>query len=216
MKDCVGSADGGTPSDQLGGGGSIPTSTLRRGEWWVNAIDLELASDLVRAWHYAKGGPNTATYLHGLFRRGGFMACDCMGFAWWIPPTRTAAEATYPEQWQGVLALSRLAVAPDAPKNAASYLLARSRRLIDRARWPCLVTYADTAQGHTGAIYRADNWEYRQLTSPERMYRRNGRMIARKAGGHTRTHAEMIEMGCEQYRSEGKHKFVHVSSRATP
>jgi hypothetical protein len=168
----------------------------------------------VRAWHYAKGGPNTATYLHGLFRRGTFMASDCMGFAWWIPPTKPAAVATHPDNWQGVLSLTRLAIDPGAPKNAASYLLSRSRRLIDRVRWPCLVTYADTSEGHTGAIYRADNWEYVGLTKPERMYRIGGRMTTRKAGRTTRTHGEMLDLGAECYTSEGKHKYRHVRRAA--
>jgi hypothetical protein len=206
----VGSADGGTSSDQLEGGGSIPTSALRKREWWIEPISLVTARHLVRRWHYAKGGSNTATYLHGLFRRGDFMDADCRGFAWWIPPTRTAAEATYPDNWRGVLSLTRLAIEPGVPTNACSYLLAHSRRKIDRTAWPCLVTYADTAEGHTGAIYLADNWEYMGLTQPERMYRNKGVMVARKAGGTTRTHAEMLEMGAQAYISQGKHKFRHL------
>jgi hypothetical protein len=67
-----------------------------------------------------------------------------------------------------VLCLSRLAILPDVPANACSFLLARSRRLIDDKAWPCLVTYADEWRGHTGAIYRADNWQYEGLTRPER------------------------------------------------
>jgi hypothetical protein len=31
-------------------------------------------------------------------------------------------------------------------------------RLIDRTRWPVLLTYADSGQGHTGAIYLAAGW----------------------------------------------------------
>ena len=185
---------------------------LRASDWCVQPVSLETAAILVRAYHYAAGGANTATYTHGLFRAGDFMDADCQGVAWWIPPTRAAAEATYPENWEGVLALTRLVIVPGVPKNACSFLLARSRRMIDRRRWPCLVTYADTAEGHTGAIYRADNWEYLGLTSPERMYRKAGRMISRKAGPRTRTHAEMIELGAEVYRSEGKHKYRHVEA----
>jgi hypothetical protein len=165
---------------------------------------------LVAAHHYAKGAANTATYLHGLFCAGDVCSDHCLGVAWWIPPTRSAAEATYPPAWQGVLCLSRLVIVPGTPKNACSFLLARSRRLIDPVRWPCLVTYADDWRGHTGAIYRADNWVYCGKTKPERTYTIGDRMVARKAGPRTRTHAEMLAIGATCVGAFAKHKFVFV------
>jgi len=107
--------------------------------------------------------------------------------------------------------LHRLVIAPDVPKNACSFLLSRSMRLIDRELWPCLVTYADQAQGHEGTIYKATNWDYVGMTAPEPIYRLNGRMISRKAGPTTRTRAEMIELGAVIDGISSKRKFVHIS-----
>lgn len=183
---------------------------LRNHDWEVANVSMDVASELVRRFHYARGAPNTRTYLHGLFPRGQFWETSCMGCAWWIPPTRTAAEATYPENWLGVLALSRVVCHPDAPHNSASFLVAASMRLIDRQRWPCLVTYADEWQGHTGAIYRATNWTEVDKTAPEPTYVLNGRMVARKAGGRTRTHAQMLELGAECVGRFSRRKFVSV------
>ncbi len=196
----------------LGEGGSIPTSSLHlaKKDWWVHSVAIRNARRLVEEHHYAQGASNTATYLHGLFPSG---QSECMGVAWWIPPTRTAAHATYPDNWQGVLALSRLALVPGLPTNAASFLLARSRKLIDRSRWPCLVTYADEWRGHTGAIYRADNWAYKGKTKPERTYCIDGRMTARKAGQRTRRHDEMLALGAVMVGSFSKHKFVHLAEQ---
>ena len=185
-------------------------NALRGTDYEVRSVPLEVAHSLVSLFHYARGGSNTATYLHGLLPVGSVLLTECIGVAWWIPPTRSAAEATYPANWQGVLSLSRLVVVPEAPKNAASFLLGRSMRLIDRRRWPCLVTYADIAQGHTGAIYRATNWQYIGLTKPEPAFAVNGRMVARKAGGRTRTRAEMLALGAVPTGSSAKHKFIHV------
>jgi hypothetical protein len=185
---------------------------LRKLEWEIRPVCMDFARRLVIAHHYARGGSNTATFLHGLFRVGDIFDEQCQGIAWWIPPTQTAARATFPERWQGVLCLSRLAILPEVPANACSFLLARSRRLIDRKLWPCLVTYADEWQGHTGAIYRADNWQYEGLTRPERTYQIGGRMVARKAGGKTRTHAEMLALGAVMVGSFAKHKFVRRRS----
>jgi hypothetical protein len=106
--------------------------------------------------------------------------------------------------------LTRLVIVPEVPKNACTFLLAGSMRLIDRERWPCLVTYADEAQGHTGTIYRACNWEYKGTTAPEPVFYKNGRMIARKAGPHTRTRAEMEALGAVMTGKSVKYRFVHI------
>lgn len=184
---------------------------IRRRDWSVRDVDISTARALVESQHYAKGASNTAVYLHGLYRSVGGES-ECLGATWWIPPTKAAAKATYPENWEGVLSLSRLVIHPDVPANACSFLLARSRHAIDRKRWPCLVTYADERMGHTGAIYRADNWTYIGLTKPEPCYLLNGRQVARKAGRRSRTHAEMLALGAEMVGKSAKHKFVHLAA----
>jgi len=83
--------------------------------------------------------------------------------------------------------------------------------MIDRKKWPCLVTYADTWRGHTGRIYRADNWEYCGLTKPERTYTINGIMVSRKAGPKTRTHGEMLALGARLEGAFAKHKYKRTS-----
>jgi hypothetical protein len=177
----------------------------------VDTIDFGQVDDLVTRLHYAAGGANTATFRHGLFRREDWPLIP-VGAAWWIPPTRTAATATFPEgDWKRVLALSRFVLEPAVPKNGASFMLARSTRLIEQnGEWDCLVTYADEWQGHVGTIYKAAGWEYVGLTKPERCYVRDGVMVARKAGPHTRTHAEMLALGAECVGSFAKHKFRKV------
>ena len=188
---------------------------LRKGDWEVRPVNIAVARRMVEAEHYAAGASNTVTVLHGLFRAGQIFDEQCVGVAWWIPPTRDAAEATFPQNWQGVLCLSRLVILPGIPKNACTFLLARSRRLIDPKIWPCLVTYADDWRGHTGAIYKADNWTYCGKTKAERTYVINGRMTARKAGGNTRTHAEMMALGAELAGSFAKHKFTKITANVT-
>ena len=182
-------------------------TALRGCNWLVETIPLKECQRLVEAFHYSGGGSNTATYRHGLVNRA---TGEIMGCAWWIPPTKSAALATYPDNWQGVLNLSRLALDPRVPRNGASFLLAASRKLIDRALWPALVTYADEWRGHTGAIYRADNWQYAGKTKPEATFVLNGRMIARKAGPRTRTRAEMAALGAVCVGSFAKHKYTRI------
>ena len=177
-------------------------------DYYVDHLDLRSAQLLVEQLHYSGGGSNTGTVVHGLFKRGG----RAHGAAWWIPPTKSAALATYPENWQGVLALTRFVIDPDCPKNAASFLLGASMRMIDRNKWPCLVTYADEMMGHVGTIYKATNWQYVGLTKPQKCYFMGDRMVSRKAGPVTRTHQQMLDMGAELRGSFAKHKFIHVKS----
>ncbi|MEJ8308571.1 hypothetical protein WKI41_05915 [Agrobacterium larrymoorei] len=182
---------------------------LRKQDWEVRSVSLDVARNLVELFHYSQGASNTATYLHGLFRKGEIFDNACFGIVWWIPPTKTAAQATFSENWEGVLSLSRMVIVPEAPKNACSFLIARSLKLIDRLRWPCLVTYADGWQGHTGSVYRASGWEHVGETKPERVYVTSyGRMVARKAGPKTRTHAEMLAAGFRCLGSFPKQKFI--------
>lgn len=182
-------------------------SQLRKSAREVRDADFGAAKRLVEMHHYARGGSNTYVYCHGLFRTG---EPELKGVAWWLPPTRVAAESVNRECWTKVLSLTRMAITPDCPRNAASFLLARSIKMIRReGRFVSLVTYADEAQGHRGDVYRAANWNYVGRTGP---YPRwvdpaNGRQIAPKATVN-RTKAKMEALGYEKTGTFYKHKFV--------
>lgn len=178
---------------------------LRREDYEVRDTPLSVAQDLVRKHHYARGGSNTAVYVHGLYERGGE---TCLGVAWWLPPTKVAAQSVA-EDWRGVICLTRLVVVPDVPKNAATFLLGNSIRAIRRdGRFHTLLTYADERQGHTGAIYRASNWEYMGVRpGSEAWVGADGRQVAKKAT-HSRTTAQMLELGYTRIPPSRKHKYV--------
>jgi hypothetical protein len=179
---------------------------LHKADYRVATCPYRDMSELIRAHHYARGGPNTAVFRHGLYRLRG----DLVGAAQWLPPTRRAAESVADERWRGVLTLSRLVVTPGEPTNAASFLLGRSIRLI-RAdpRWHTLVTWADERQGHTGRIYLATNWEYAGSRMGDPVYLdTEGRQVARKCAGRSRTGAEMAALGYRNVGRSIKHKYV--------
>lgn len=180
---------------------------LLKSDFAVRDVPLAVVQDCIAKWHYTKGGANTATFRHGLFHR---LGGECLGVAWWIPPTKHAAIANFPEGlWTRVLSLSRLAVHPELPTNAASFLIGASIRMIRKeGRWDCLLTYADEWQGHEGTIYKATNWEYRGRTSPEAQWvDEAGRAVARKAGPKTRTKAEMEALGFRMIGRFAKKRF---------
>lgn len=188
---------------------------LRSDDWVVQSCPHSMAVGLIKRQHYAKGAPNTGTYIHGLFRSNCWpLVADIMGAALWIPPTRTAAESVAGDDWQGVLCLSRLVIHPDVPTNGASFLLGRSMQMIDRDRWPYLLTYADTGQGHTGAIYKATNWtELGCGPASDTWTMPDGQQVGRKRGGRTLLAAELEAVGAVRQMSQ-KVKFVHVAGGA--
>ena len=182
---------------------------LRRRDFLVTGCTMATLHEMIGREHYARRGANTATYRHGLYRRPDMR---CVGVAWWIPPTKGAAIASWDGDWRRVLSLHRLACRDEAPTNSESFLIGASVREIKKSGlWDCLVTYADESQGHLGTIYRATGWEYLGLTAPEAQWTDSeGRFVARKAGAHTRTNDEMVALGYRMIGRFAKHKFRKV------
>lgn len=185
---------------------------LRKNEYIVKPIDILTARSLVEKYHYTKSATITRVYTHGLFKIGNdFFESECLGVAWWLPPTKNAAIATYDGEWKKVLSLTRLVVVPNVPKNACSFLLSHSVKLIDKEKWHCLVTYADIWQDHDGGIYKATNWEYLGLTEAQSVFKNNkGKMMGRKRANKNYTKIEMLQMGFKEVGKFSKHKFRKI------
>lgn len=182
---------------------------LIKSEWIVKPISISTARILIEKYHYAKSATNTGVYTFGLFKIGNdFFENQCLGCSWWLPPTKNAAIATFDGEWQKVLSLTRLVVAPNVPKNACSFLLSKSIKMIDKTKWHCLVTYADTCQNHSGTIYKANNWEYMGLTTASAVFQSNkGKIMGRKRGGKNLTIQELNDIGFNEIGKFQKHKF---------
>jgi hypothetical protein len=180
---------------------------LRTEDWEVKPAPLAEARALVREFHYARGGSNTAVYVHGLYYRMTDFLC---GVVWWLPPTRVAAESVNREDWRKVLSLTRMVMRPEAPKNACSFLLARSIKAIKKdGRFTTLVTWADEGEGHTGGVYRAANWAYVGVNAgDERWVDATGRQVSRKSAKNSRSVAEMEALGHRRTGRTRKHKYV--------
>ena len=184
-----------------------PTNRAHARDYEVRRIPHKEAAPFIIAHHYAHGCANTSTETFGLFRRDAIV-----GAALWMPPTRVAAESVDPFDWRQVIALSRLAVAPSEPTNAASLFIgAMLRTLNAERRWTCLLTYADESQGHEGTIYKATNWSYLGRTKPEtRWIDSNGKQVS-KLATKTRKKAQMAALGYRVHGKFTKHKFARLT-----
>lgn len=179
-------------------------TNLNTQDWYVADCPLSDAQALVKEFHYAKGGSTSAIYTHGMFRKSDNFL---MGIAWWTPPTKDTALTVNASDWRRVLNLSRLVIRPEAPRNAASFLLGKSIKSIKRdKRFVSLVTFADEAQGHNGGIYKATNWLYMGRVGPHARW--IDPKTERQVSNAHKNSTIMYSMGYVKMKSFYKHKFI--------
>jgi hypothetical protein len=179
----------------------------RKKDYEFDVCPNRVARRLVEKHHYAKSASFMGTAFC-LWHRGGKPE-DAVAAAITLPPLPPAAKKhahTTPER---VTALSRVVVEPGEPQNVASMLVSRVLKQTAKDRkYDTVLTYADMAEGHTGAIYRATNAEYLGTSKPKVYWvdPATGRRVSLKAT-KSRTHAEMRALGYEKRVSPGKHVF---------
>lgn len=187
---------------------------LRANDWEVRLAPYSVCRQIICAHHYTHTCGNTATHTFGLYCRNDLGTCR--GAAMWLPPMRPVCamyNARYGWDADAGLSLSRLAIAPDVPSNAASFMLGQMHAYLRKeGRWQWCVTWADMREGHTGAIYKAANWTYDGVAPAAPVWvDGSGHPVSTRKGPAraraNRTTREMIEAGCMRLPSVGKHRY---------
>jgi hypothetical protein len=129
----------------------------------LRSCSMDVVRELCASYHGYSSAGRVAAYAFAVFEDGRPVAAYA-----WQPPAPGAALATCPEAPQGVLSLSRMVAVPNGRrageiaqrrlKHISKPLRRQMRTLIDRTRWPVLVTYSDEGQGHDGYVYRCSGW----------------------------------------------------------
>lgn len=125
----------------------------------LQVCDMATVADLVARFHGYGSMGKSATYAFAVYEQGKAVAAFS-----WQPPPAGAAKAVCPEAPAGVLALSRMMALPKVERelrHISKPLKVQMLRLIDRGRWPVLLTYSDAGQGHTGHVYKCSGWQER-------------------------------------------------------
>lgn len=180
---------------------------ISKKDWFVDNASFVSGSRLIKTHHYAGGHSKIFIALHGLYMETDRYRSLPYGVAWWLPHPSPVAASFYSDDWRNVAVLSRLVLTPDAPRNAASFLISRSIKLLPE-RWHTLVTYADEWQNHAGAIYRATNWQYVGMTEAKVVYTRNGIVASIRNGDKTMSKKDMLE-DCVLEGYYRKHRYVY-------
>lgn len=171
---------------------------------FVNPLGRREVRHLCKTKHYLKRVP-TIEHAFGLFDAPLFGRC--FGFiTFGTPPSRhlmLSACRTRPDM---VTELNRLWLDDEMGFNSESWFLARVLRLMPPR---IVVSYADTAVGHVGTVYRASNFFYAGMTDQDRSTPRFDYVTQ---GQHSRCTTRNGTMEtAERVRRKPKHRYWCVT-----
>ena len=159
------------------------------------SIDKKMASDVVVREHYLHRKP-PISYAFGMFEGDDVVGVLTIG----SPASHELRKGACPENPLLVYELNRLWVDDSMPKNSETQFVAAALKKMPPF---IIVSYADTAFGHVGYVYRAGNWNYAGWTDMDRKTPRFDYIPV--AGGHSRN---AFRGGyIEKVRRQPKHKY---------
>jgi len=157
----------------------------------IRAVSYEQTKPYILGIHYAKRMPNVM-YAYGLFADDELIGVVTYG----MPASPWLCKGVCGEEYKReVLELNRLVLKNNMP-NEASRLVSASLKQLPKPR--IIVSYADTAQGHTGYIYQACNFLFTGTTKPRTD-------MAAKDGKHSRHHKGDRN---NRVQRSAKHRYV--------
>jgi len=164
-------------------------------------------------WHYISKGRSGYDF-------GGHINDELIVVARFINPHRIEIATSVGFKYKEVLELSRLCIKPNFQKpNLLSWFLSRVEKEIKHEvpNIKGLVTFADKQQGHTGAVYKASNWEFVNEIAPDYYYvhpvagMKHKKTIwdkAQRMGMSESIYAEIFNFS--KVWDEGKLKFIKI------
>ena len=167
-------------------------SNQMQSEYEVVQIPYSATKDWILNIHYAKRMPSIS-FAYGLYHYDELVGMVSYG----TPASPFLCKGICGEEHKhNVIELNRLVLKDNLP-NQASFLVSRSLKLLPKPK--VVVSYADTAQDHSGIIYQACNFLFTGTTKARTD-------IAGKDGRHSRHH-----LGDRQNRinRSAKHRYVY-------
>ncbi len=170
----------------------------------VSTLDKSVAAQIVKTQHYLHRVP-PISHCFGCFNGHDIAGVVTFG----VPASRHLQMSACPTDPDIVLELNRLWVEDSQPRNTASWFVARALALIPPS---IVVSYADSAAGHVGYVYRAMNWHYAGQTDSDRKTPRFDLVTVR--GGHSRDAYRTGNTG-ERVPRKPKSRYWQVTGNRT-
>lgn len=191
------------------------------GDLLVATVEYRAALHAVTHWHYSKAMPPPRRVMLGVWESGSFRGVVIFS---------RGASPSLGEQFglrQGQLCeLTRIALRSHEHTVTQIVKVAIKQLRESAPGLRVIVSFADPAQGHVGAIYQAGNWIYLGQSNPQRVFVVHGRvrhgrsMGGRQFGSGRRTRQnltylrEHIDPNAEQIMMPGKYRYAMPLDRA--
>jgi hypothetical protein len=160
-------------SFQFPDGGASPTSTL---QLQLRLIPSRLALNIYQRWHYLGSIGFISSINFGVLYDHHYVGAISYG-----PPNATDLSPYWTRSSQaGWWEIKRLALSPQCPRNSESRVIGVTIKLLRKMEAvKGIVTYADSAQGHTGTIYKASGFASLGLTDEKKDFIVHGQIQQR-------------------------------------
>jgi len=136
--------------------------------YFIKKISYQLAMKMVVKYHYLKRAA-PCSFAFGLYEKGAdnsglFVSDKLVGVITYGTPSSSPLRSGICgiEEKNNVIELTRLWVEDSTPKNAESFLIGNTLRLVNKE---IIVSFAEIDAGHVGTVYQATNWIYTGLSA---------------------------------------------------
>ena len=154
--------------------------------------------------HYAKRLP-IMIYTYGLYEKNNLVGVCSYGNPISKDLVNNMLNGKYKKS---IFELNRLVVNEGLEKNTLSYFVSQTFKFLPSPC--CLVSYADSSQGHHGYIYQSTNWIYTGLTQSIKDWKEIGtnkhnRTFSHLGADYFRKHPDRYK----QVERSRKHRYIY-------
>ena len=125
--------------------------------WKVERVTRKEVTEFIELWHYSKSiNGCIADFCYALYDQD----CVMKGAMFYGRMAMANQWKRFSKSSKSVIELRRLCCVDDTPKNAESFFIGKTLKLLNQ-HWGngTVVSYADKEYGHSGVIYKASNFE---------------------------------------------------------
>lgn len=181
--------------------------------WYVRAVRRSDITSFIETWHYSHSiNGCISDFCFALYSPDGEMK----GAMFYGRMAMANQYKRFHTDATKVIELRRLCCIDDTPKNAESFFIGKSLRMMKKL-WGSgiVVSYADKEHGHTGTIYKASNFKQLENIKGAKVILYNGKLyhdkcIRTKYKGVLKPFAKRIKDAL----AEGTAKYVITAGKA--
>lgn len=182
----------------------------------VKLVERRIIKNFIENWHYSKS-------INGCISDYCFALYDdhenMVGAMFYGRMAMANQYKRFSDDESKVIELRRLCCIDDTPKNAESFFIGKSLRMLKKKWRGVVVSYADKEHGHSGIIYKASNFKQLEDVKGAKVIIYQGRKyhdktIRTKYKNELKPFAKKIKEALESgeaiyKKTAGKHTFIY-------